>query len=118
MMNSDFINEVCMWNEERDNLKYTSSLEYAMLDEELDEFMDFKRNDITLNDSTNNDLEKDINSIIKKYKNVILNNTRFTGERVLMSIKFQRVHSSVKFTSNPKTPNVHARINIINKMLD
>lgn len=40
MLNSDFINEVCMWNEERDNLRYTSSLEYAMLDEEVSEFME------------------------------------------------------------------------------
>jgi len=32
--------EVMMWNEERDNLRYSPSLEYSMLDEELNEYME------------------------------------------------------------------------------
>ena len=36
---SNCIEEIMMWNEERDNLRYTSSLEYAMMDEELEEFL-------------------------------------------------------------------------------
>ena len=40
MYNSDFINEVAMWNEERDNLRYSPSLEYSMLDEELAEYLE------------------------------------------------------------------------------
>ena len=42
MMNGrlDFIEEVANWNEVRSNKGYVSSLEYAMLDEELEEFME------------------------------------------------------------------------------
>ena len=42
MMNGrlDFIEEVANWNEVRSNTGYVSSLEYAMLDEELEEFME------------------------------------------------------------------------------
>ncbi len=42
MMNGrlDFIEEVANWNEVRNNTAYVSSLEYAMLDEELEEFME------------------------------------------------------------------------------
>ena len=35
-----WVQEVQDWNETRDNLRYTSSLEYAMLDEELNEYME------------------------------------------------------------------------------
>ena len=35
-----WVDEVQIWNEVRDNLRYTSSLEYAMLDEELNEYME------------------------------------------------------------------------------
>ena len=38
LINSDFVNEVCMWNEERDNLEYNPELEYNMLSEEIDEY--------------------------------------------------------------------------------
>jgi hypothetical protein len=34
----DFVDEVCMWNEERDNLVYLPALEYTMLAEELLEY--------------------------------------------------------------------------------
>ena len=37
---SNWINEVQDWNEDRDNLNYSPSLEYSMLDEELDEYME------------------------------------------------------------------------------
>ena len=37
---SNYTEEIMMWNEERDNLRYTSSLEYAMMDEELEEFLE------------------------------------------------------------------------------
>jgi len=37
---SNWINEVQDWNETRDNLMYSPSLEYSMLDEELGEYME------------------------------------------------------------------------------
>ena len=40
MRTINWIDDVQDWNEIRDNLRYTSSLEYAMLDEELEEFME------------------------------------------------------------------------------
>lgn len=40
MFQSDFINEVCMWNEERDNLDYNPSLEAGMLVEEVQEYVE------------------------------------------------------------------------------
>ena len=42
MMDSrlDFVTEVAEWNINRDNLMYSPSLEYSMLDEELEEFME------------------------------------------------------------------------------
>lgn len=36
----DFIEEVAEWNTVRDNLNYSPSLEYSMLDEELEEYME------------------------------------------------------------------------------
>ena len=36
----DFIEEVGNWNIVRDNLRYSPSLEYSMLDEELNEYME------------------------------------------------------------------------------
>jgi predicted HAD superfamily Cof-like phosphohydrolase len=36
----DFIEEVAEWNIVRDNLLYSPSLEYCMLDEELNEYME------------------------------------------------------------------------------
>jgi len=36
----DFIEEVANWNIVRDNLRYSPSLEYSMLDEELNEYME------------------------------------------------------------------------------
>ena len=35
-----FVDEVCMWNIERDNLKYDPAAEYAMLDEEVEEYLE------------------------------------------------------------------------------
>jgi len=42
MMNGrvDFVEEVCNWNIVRDNLSYSPSLEYSMLDEEIGEYME------------------------------------------------------------------------------
>ena len=40
MRTIEWVQEVQDWNAVRDNLRYTSSLEYAMLDEELEEFME------------------------------------------------------------------------------
>ena len=37
---SNWIKEVQDWNEVRDNLRYSESLEYSMLDEELGEYME------------------------------------------------------------------------------
>jgi hypothetical protein len=37
---SNFISEIQDWNEVRDNLMYSPSLEYSMLDEELGEYME------------------------------------------------------------------------------
>ena len=39
MMVSNFVENVCRWNIERDNLNYSRSLEYSMLDEEVNEFL-------------------------------------------------------------------------------
>ena len=36
----DFVEEVISWNVVRDNLMYSPSLEYSMLDEELEEYME------------------------------------------------------------------------------
>ena len=36
----DFVEEVVYWNVSRDNLVYSPSLEYSMLDEELGEYME------------------------------------------------------------------------------
>ncbi len=37
---NNWVEEVMMWNEDRDNLNYSPSLEYSMLDEELEEYME------------------------------------------------------------------------------
>ena len=38
-MISNFVEEVCDWNIDRDNIGYSSRLEYSMLDEEMEEYL-------------------------------------------------------------------------------
>ena len=40
MRETTWVQEIQDWNADRDNLRYTSSLEYAMLDEEINEYME------------------------------------------------------------------------------
>ena len=40
MLTFDFVEEVCDWNIERDNLRYDRANEYAMLAEEVEEYME------------------------------------------------------------------------------
>ena len=40
MRDTVWVEEIQKWNEDRDNLMYSPSLEYSMLDEELEEYME------------------------------------------------------------------------------
>lgn len=45
MVNNDWVQEVQMWNEERDNMSYSPVLEGSMLDEEVGELLEAYNND-------------------------------------------------------------------------
>lgn len=94
-----------------------SSPELKKIMVEFEELIDFKRNKIVINESTDSELIKEINTIIKKYNSTILDDTKVAGEMVLLTDKVSKGHYSCRITSDSKTPYVHVLKNSLNNML-
>jgi methyl-accepting chemotaxis protein len=84
---------------------------------EFDELIDFKRNKITVDDSTKDALLKEMNSFVHKYNKVVLDDTKVAGEMVLLTDKVSKGHYSCRISSDSKTPYVHVLRNSLNNML-
>ena len=95
----------------------TSSNDTSKLLSELKELLEFKRNKIMLNESTNSSLEKDINAIAKSYESIVLEDTKVAGEMVLLADKVSNGHFSCRVSADTKTPYVHILRNSMNNML-
>jgi len=85
---------------------------------EIKELMEFKRNKINLNNSTNDSVEQNLNSLIKIYQQSVLSDTLVAGEMVLLSDRVAKGHYSCRVEADTKTPYVHVLRNSINNMIE
>ena len=85
--------------------------------DELAELLEYKRNKIAINESTNDNMEKSINNLVKKYETSVLNDTRVAGEMVLIADKVSKGHFSCRIEADTSTPYVHVLRNSMNNML-
>ncbi len=98
-----------------------SSSGHSNLDETITEFkelLEFKRNKININESTNDSLEKSINSMVKKYQDSILEDTLVAGQMVIIADKVSKGVYSSRIDADSKTPYVHVLRNSMNNMLN
>ncbi len=85
---------------------------------ELIEMMEFSRNKIVLNENTQNEAEKNFNTIVNSYQKAVLEDTKVAGEMVILADKVSRGHYSCRISSDSKTPYVHVLKNSLNNMLN
>ena len=85
--------------------------------DELIELIEFKRNQVTTNDSTSDKIEIGINKIIKEYQSVVLQDTKVAGEMVLLADKVSNGHYSCRVEADSTTPHVHILRNSMNSMV-
>ncbi|MFT7860902.1 MAG: methyl-accepting chemotaxis protein [Sulfurimonas sp.] len=86
--------------------------------QELIELMEFKRNQVEVDDNTTNEAEKELNQVIKSYEGAVLDDTRVAGEMVLLADKVAKGHYSCRIDADTNTPYVHVLRNSMNNMLD
>lgn len=84
---------------------------------ELIEMMEFKRNKVSIDESSSDEAEKNFNKIVTTYQNSVLADTKVAGEMVLMTDKVAKGHYSCRIASDSKTPYVHVLKNSLNNML-
>ncbi|QOP42085.1 methyl-accepting chemotaxis protein [Sulfurimonas marina] len=85
---------------------------------ELLELMEFKRNQVDINENTTHKAEQNFNKIIKRYQSMVLDDTRVAGEMVLLADKVAKGHYSCRIDADTDTPYVHVLRNSMNNMLD
>ena len=86
--------------------------------DEIDELMLFERNKIILNEQINNEMEKHLNNLLKKYYQIVLDDTKVAGEMVLIADKVSKGHYTCRVGSDTKTPYLHVLRNSMNNMLN
>lgn len=97
-------------------LQSDSMSDLSVLDE-IKELIEFKRNKVNLNLDTTNPLEKNLNSLVAKYQQSVIEDTLVAGEMVLLSDKVAKGHYSCRVAADTKTPYVHVLRNSINNMI-
>jgi len=94
-----------------------SSASTSRVLDELLELIEFKRNQVTTNDSTSDKIEMSINKIIKEYQSVVQEDTLVAGEMVLLSDKVSKGHYNCRVEADSTTPHVHILRNSMNSMV-
>ena len=84
---------------------------------ELVELIEFKRNQIAIDESTSNQIEISLNKIIIEYQNMVLQDTLVAGEMVLLSDKVSNGHYTCRVEADSTTPHVHILRNSMNNMI-
>ncbi|MBD3796422.1 MAG: chemotaxis protein [Campylobacterales bacterium] len=95
---------------------HKSVLDQKILD--LIEMMEFKRNQVDIDENATATAEKNFNTIVKTYQNMVLEDTRVAGEMVLIADKVAKGHYSCRVNADSHTPYVHVLRNSMNNMLD
>ncbi|MFT5660102.1 MAG: methyl-accepting chemotaxis protein [Sulfurimonas sp.] len=84
----------------------------------IDELLSFKRNKIIINTESTCEIEKSLNTLIKKYEDTVQKDTKVAGEMVLIADKVSKGYFSSRVGADTQTPYVHVLRNSMNNMLD
>ena len=85
---------------------------------EIEELLDFERNKVTIDETTQDETEQALNKLILKYEAMVQIDTKVAGEMVLIADKVSKGHYSCRVQSDSKTPYVHVLRKSMNNMLD
>ena len=94
-----------------------NSSHMSVILEELSELLEFKRNKVSIDEDTSNQIEKSMNTLIKKYQSIVLEDTRVAGEMVLLADRVSKGHYTCRVEADTKTPYVHVLRNSMNNMI-
>ncbi|WP_152184681.1 methyl-accepting chemotaxis protein [Sulfurimonas indica] len=86
--------------------------------QQIDELIEFERNKVDINENTKDEIEATLNKLLKKYEQLILNDTKVAGEMVLLADKVAKGHYSCRINADSSTPYVHVLRESMNKMID
>ncbi|MDH4944353.1 methyl-accepting chemotaxis protein [Sulfurimonas sp. C5] len=98
-----------------------TSVSNSKLDKRRLEFIDvmeFKRNQVDIDETTTDVAEQNFNKIVTSYQKAVLEDTRVAGEMVLLADKVAKGHYSCRIDADTNTPYVHVLRNSMNNMLD
>ncbi|MDD2369062.1 MAG: methyl-accepting chemotaxis protein [Sulfuricurvum sp.] len=102
-------------------LSVISSSNSAVLEQqlsELEELMQFKRNQIEPVKAEFGSIEEKLNHLTKTHEGILEQDTKVAGEMVLLADKVRRGHYICRVASDSKTPHVHLLKKTMNAMLD
>jgi methyl-accepting chemotaxis protein len=85
---------------------------------QINELLNFERNKVAVNPNTTNKLEKELSSLLLKYEDMVLEDTKVAGEMVLLVDKVSKGHYSCRIAADSKTPRIHVLRNSVNNMID
>jgi len=85
---------------------------------ELEELMQFKRNQIESHSAEYGSVEEKLNHLAKTHEEILEQDTKVAGEMVLLADKVRRGHYMCRVASDSKTPHVHLLRKTMNAMLD
>ena len=95
----------------------TSSSAVKILSD-FEEMIEFKRNKVVLNESTDDSSEILVNSIVNKYISSVQDDTKVAGEMTLLADKVAKGHLGCRVAADTKTPYVHVLRNIMNNLIN
>ena len=84
---------------------------------QLVDMMKFNRNQVSINENTTSEAERNFNKIVTSYQDSVTADTRVAGEMVLIADKVSKGHFSCRIGADSKTPYVHVLRNSMNNML-
>ncbi|MDD2266533.1 methyl-accepting chemotaxis protein [Sulfuricurvum sp.] len=102
-------------------LSMVSSSNSAVLEQqlnELEELMQFKRNQMEAHLAEPGSIEEKVNHLAQTHEKVLEQDTKVAGEMVLLADKVRRGHYLCRVASDSKTPHVHLLKKTMNAMLD
>jgi methyl-accepting chemotaxis protein len=85
---------------------------------ELEELMQFKRNQIEPIKAESGSIEEKLNKLTKTHEEILEQDTKVAGEMVLLSDKVRRGDYLCRVSSDSKTPHVHLLRQTMNAMLN
>ena len=85
---------------------------------ELEELMQFKRNQMEAHPAESGSVEEKLNHLAQTHEKILEQDTKVAGEMVLLADKVRRGHYMCRVASDSKTPHVHLLRKTMNAMLD